>query len=67
MNKLIINDTNTENIGKFIATQSRFNSAVKELLNIMVKKYSLDDVDNYLIEWMNNELTAQEDIRWDII
>ena len=65
MSKILINDKNMENLGKFLATQSRFNQAVKNTLDALTKKYSLDDMDKYFLEQINNELTEQEKCQWD--
>ena len=67
MRRILINDTNTENLGKFIATQARFNQAVKSIIEALTKKYPLDEIDVYFLESLDYEFKEQESIRWDII
>ena len=65
--KLLINDTNTENLGKFVATQARFNRTVKTIIEALIKKYPLDEIDVYLLNSLDYELKEQESMRWDTI
>lgn len=67
MRRILINDTNTENLGKFIATQARFNQAVKSIIKTLTNKYPLDEIDVYSLDILDYELQKQESIRWDTI
>ena len=67
MSRMLINDTNTKNLGKFVATQARFNLAVKSIIEALTKKYPLDEIDVYLLESLDYEFKEPESIRWDTI
>ena len=67
MRRILINDTNTKNLGKFVATQARFNQAVKSIIEALTKKHPLDEIDNYFLESLDYEFKEQEGIRWDTI
>ena len=67
MRRILINDTNTENLGRFVATQARFNQAARNIIKSLTNKYPLDEIDVYLLESLDYELENQESIRWDTI
>ena len=66
MSSVIINDTNMENLGKFIATQARFNQAMLSTIEAILKKYQIDEDDKYNLIWAKNELENQNKCQWDI-
>lgn len=66
MGKVIVNDTNMENLGTFIATQARFNQAMLSTIEAILKKYEIDEDDKYNLIWAKNELENQNKCQWDI-
>ena len=66
MGKVIVNDTNMENLGTFIATQARFNQAMLSTIEAILKKYQIDEDDKYNLIWAKNELENQNKCQWDI-